>query len=133
MFTFGNSAGGRLGRGQDDTSSAPKEVTRFHGDNQQDEIHGVKIGYVSHSTIIIHFLLLLLLLQVSCGDSYTIAISDDGVAVFGFGKSSNCSFGHNSLNQEIHTPTVSVYTVPVLVVIPFLSSGSVSYNTTGSV
>lgn len=133
MFTFGNSAGGRLGRGQDDTSSAPKEVIRFHGDNQQDEIHGVKIGYVSHSTIIIHFLLLLLLLQVSCGDSYTIAISDDGVTVFGFGKGSNCSFGHNSLNQEIHTPTVSVYTVPVLVFIPFLSSGAISYNTTGSV
>ena len=46
LFTFGNSAGGRLGRGED-AAPAPTEVTTFLGDNQRDEIHSVKIGYVS--------------------------------------------------------------------------------------
>ena len=46
LFTFGNSAGGRLGRGED-AASVPIEVTTFLGDNQRDQIHGVRIGYVS--------------------------------------------------------------------------------------
>ena len=45
LYTFGNSAGGRLGRGED-AAPAPTEVTTFLGENQRDEIHGVKIGHV---------------------------------------------------------------------------------------
>ena len=46
------------------------------------------------------------LLQVSCGQTFTLAFSEDG-DVFGFGKADNCVFGTLSITGEHYQPRVS--------------------------
>ena len=50
---------------------------------------------------------ILSVLQVSCGQTLTIAISEDGTRVFGFGKSDHCAFGSRRLTGDHYHPMVS--------------------------
>lgn len=50
LYTFGSKAGGKLGQGKlDSIDGKVAEVTKFLLANEQHEIPGVKIGYVSIS------------------------------------------------------------------------------------
>jgi alpha-tubulin suppressor-like RCC1 family protein len=86
LITFGFSDNGRLGRGESDTSTKPLEVVRFLASNQVDEIPNVKIGYVA------------------CGQTYTIAITQNGQQVFACGKGINGSLGLPALDRDTYTP-----------------------------
>jgi alpha-tubulin suppressor-like RCC1 family protein len=53
----------------------------------------------------------LLLSQVSCGQMFTLAISQDGSQVFGWGNADNCSFGSPDNVGSTHSPVVSTKTM----------------------
>ena len=38
--------------------------------------------------------------QVSCGQMFTLALSEDGSQVFGSGKSDNCAFGTRDITGD---------------------------------
>ena len=54
-------------------------------------------------------MLLLLSLQVACGEKFTLVITQDGTSVFGFGVRGNGQFGRDNWTpKEVFVPVVSI-------------------------
>ena len=61
------------------------------------------------------------LLQVSCGQTFTLAISDDGSQVFAFGKADNAAFGTRGVTGDHFYPMLLNHLTPFG---PFVKSSS---------
>lgn len=48
---------------------------------------------------------------MSCGQTFTLAITEDGLGVFGWGEADDCSFGSRELTGDHSYPIVSDYRV----------------------
>ena len=46
--------------------------------------------------------------QVSCGQAFTLAITEDGKKVFGWGDAEHCAFGSRQITGDHYYPIVSL-------------------------
>ena len=89
---FGLADHGQLGQGHTLTNQLEGpvvQVTQFLDSDECTQLDDVRIGYVC------------------CGQSHTIAISEDGFQVFGYGSSESRSFGLPLTSGDHHRPYVS--------------------------